>query len=488
MKKKSIKVNAILNLIKTLMSVIFPLITFPYASRTLLPDGIGKVQFAVSIISYFSLLATLGISSYGVREGAKYRDSKEKLSIFAKEIFTINLCSTVLAYVLLAIALIVVPKFHDYRSLLIVCSASILFTALGMEWLYTAVEDFKYITIRSICFQIVSLILLFVFVHSEKDVLKYAAISVVASVGSNVFNFINSRKYISFKGIKVKFDALKKHIKPVMILFVMAVTSSIYTILDSSMIGFFSTDYQVGIYTAATKINRIVLNLVVSIGAVLLPRLSYYSGTNDKDNFLKLAYKSADLILALSIPACIGLSVLSGSVIEVISGAQYAEASIVMKVINPIIVIVGMSNFLGVQLFMPLKKEKWTLYSDLIGAVCNLSLNVVLIPVYGALGAAIASLIAEFAVTMVQLILARKYISIRTILSGFLKYLIMGIIMGLFVYLSTLLQLHSIIKLMIGIIIGVLVYCSELLITKNQWAYMGISIIRGKLNGRKKDT
>ena len=486
MKKASIRVNAALNLIKTLMSVLFPLITFPYASRTLLPEGIGKVQFAVSIISYFSLLATLGITSYGVREGAKYRDSKEKLSIFAKEIFTINLCSTAVSYLLLVLAIFFIPKLSEYRSLLIVCSSSILFTALGMEWLYTAVEDFKYITIRSICFQFLSLILLFIFVRSEKDVLAYAAISVVSSVGSNVLNFLNSKRYISFKGIKVTIESIKKHINPVMILFIMAVTSSIYTILDTSMIGFLANDYQVGIYTAATKINRIVLNLVVSIGAVLLPRLSYYSGTNDNISFLKLAYKSVDLILAISIPATIGLTVLSDSVIEVISGAKYAEASPVMRIINPIIIIVGMSNFIGVQLFMPLKKEKWTLYSDLIGAVCNLSLNVVLIPAYGALGAAVASVIAELAVTSVQLILSRRYISIESIMIGFMRYLVLGIIMGITVYMISLMLSSPMAKLIIGILVGTIIYCSELIITKNQWANLGISLIRGKMNDIKK--
>ncbi len=485
MKNKSIKTNAVLNLIKTLMSVLFPLITFPYASRVLLPEGIGKVQFATSIISYFSLLATLGITSYGVREGAKYRDSKEKLSVFAKEIFTINIFSTTISYAILIILLFVVPKFYIYRELLIVCSSSILFTSLGMEWLYTALEEFKYITVRSICFQLLSLALLFAFVHSKDDVLAYASISVVSSVGSNVFNFINARKYISFKGIKVKLVDLKKHISPVMVLFIMVVTSSIYTILDTSMLGFLTNDYQVGLYTAATKINRIVLNLVVSIGAVLLPRLSYYRGTNDKDNFLNLAYKSADLIMALSIPAAIGLTMLSDNIIYVISGQEFIEAASVMRIINPIIIIVGMSNFIGVQLFMPLRKEKWTLYSDLAGAVCNLLLNVLLITRFGALGAAIASLIAELVVTSIQMFLAKKYISNCIIIKSFLNYLIMGAIMGSSVFLVLLLHLPPIVTLIIGVVVGGIVYCVELLIVKNQWAMLGITVLKGRLFGNK---
>ncbi len=356
MKQRSLRINAVLNLIKTLMGVLFPLITFPYASRVLLPEGIGRVNFAVSVISYFGLFASLGINSYGVREAAKIRDSRENLSKFAKEIFTINMVSTAAAYSMLAVSILFVPKLQEYRTLLIVCSATILFTTLGMEWLYTAVEDFSYITIRSIIFQVVSLALLFLFVRTSEDIVRYAAISVVSSAGSNIFNFIHAKKYISLGKTRIKPGSLKKHIRPVMILFAMVVTSSIYTILDTGMLGFMTSDYQVGIYTAATKINRIVLNLVVSIGAVLLPRLSYYCGMNDRKKFLELAYKSLDLLMLLAVPAAIGLSVLAEPVILTLSGRQYLDAVPVMRIINPIIVVVGMSNFIGVQIFMPLGK------------------------------------------------------------------------------------------------------------------------------------
>lgn len=485
-KQKSIKANAVLNLVKTLMSVIFPLITFPYASRVLLPEGIGRVQFATSIISYFSLLATLGITSYGVREGAKIRDSKEKLSVFSKEIITINMISTVISYLLLFCLIFIVPKFYSYRSLLIVCSSSILFTSLGMEWLYSAVEDFKYITIRSVLFQLLSLILLFCFVHSQNDTLKYAAISVISSVGSNILNFVNSRRYITLKNVKIKLLNLRKHIKPVMILFIMSVTSSIYTLLDTSMIGFFADDYQVGLYTAATKINRIVLNLVVSVGAVLLPRLSYYSGTNDKGNFLKLAYKSSELILTIATPAAVGLSVLAECIIRVLSGDGFMESVSVMRIINPVIIIVGMSNFLGVQLFMPLRKEKWTLYSNIAGAVCNLTLNFILIPELGALGAAIGSLFAELAVTSCQLFLAKNYVSIKTIITSLLKYLVLSVVMGLCVYVVTRFDLHPIAMMICGIVVGGLVYSIELITTKNQWALLALDLMKGKIHGNKK--
>ncbi len=487
MKQRSLRINAVLNLIKTLMGVLFPLITFPYASRVLLPEGIGRVNFAVSVISYFGLFASLGINSYGVREAAKIRDSRENLSKFAKEIFTINMVSTAAAYSMLAVSILFVPKLQEYRTLLIVCSATILFTTLGMEWLYTAVEDFSYITIRSIIFQVVSLALLFLFVRTSEDIVRYAAISVVSSAGSNIFNFIHAKKYISLGKTRIKPGSLKKHIRPVMILFAMVVTSSIYTILDTGMLGFMTSDYQVGIYTAATKINRIVLNLVVSIGAVLLPRLSYYCGMNDRKKFLELAYKSLDLLMLLAVPAAIGLSVLAEPVILTLSGRQYLDAVPVMRIINPIIVVVGMSNFIGVQIFMPLGKEKWTLYSDIAGACINIALNALLIPPLGALGAAAASVCAELTVTGTQLYLVRNYLSLGTVFGKIVKYFAMSLIMGVAASAAARVFCFSTLaSLIFGIFAGGSVYLAELLVTKNQWVNLIWNEVKGRLHGNQK--
>lgn len=482
MHQKSLKKNAILNVIKTLMSVIFPLVTFPYASRVLSPEGIGRVNFATSIISYFALLASLGINSYGVREGAKIRGSKENLSVFSKEIFSINMVSTILAYIFLGFAITAIPKLQEYASLLIVCSTTILFSTLGMEWLYTAVEDFAYITVRSVVFQFLSLILLLLFVHDSNDILKYAAISVFSSVGSNILNFIHARKYVSFRGVNVKVTALKRHILPITILFVMALTSSIYTILDTSMLGFLTTDYQVGIYTAATKVNRIVLNVVVSVGAVLMPRLAYYYGTNDKNKFSSLAYKSVDLLLMTALPAAIGLSILAPSVLLVISGEQYSAAIPVMQIINPIIVVVGLSNFVGVQIFMPLGKEKWTLYSDIAGASINIVLNALLIPRFGAMGAAIASVSAEVTVTGVQLFLAKSYLSLKIIFKKCAYYFLLSIGMGAAVLITQAILpfRNHLIKMILGILCGMLVYIVELFLTKNEWTQFAITYVKEK--------
>ena len=474
----SLKKNIALNIFKTLLSLLFPLITFPYASRILLPEGIGKVAFARSFVDYFIIIATLGISTYGVRETAKVRDNREQLSKISREIITINMISTAVSYLLLFTAMFCIPKLADYRSLLIVISAKILFTALGLDWLYGGMEDYKYITTRAIIFQVISVILLFVFVHRPEDYLKYASIAVLSNVGSHVCNWIHSKKYIDlFKKTKLE---LKKHLKPIFILFAMAAVTKVYVVLDVNMLGFLCDDWQVGIYTAAVKVNKIILSLVVAACTVLLPRLSYYTEKNETEKFNDLAYKGVNVLLLFSIPSCIGLSLLSYHVIMLVSGQHYIAAVPVMRIMNPIIVIIGISNFVGMQLFMPLRKEKYTLYSVICGAIVNFSMNLVLVPRYQAFGAAISTLCAELSVTAVQLYLARNIIDLKDIFRRFIVYLFDAAVMGLVVFAVVRHTENIFWSFASGVVFGVVVYGSLLLLQKNEIVYAGIRTIRGK--------
>lgn len=461
----SLKKNAILNTIKTLMSLIFPLITFPYASRILLPEGLGKVNFALSVISYFAIISSLGIENYGIREAAKLRDDKIKLSQFSKEIFLINMISTVAAYILLFVAIVFVPKFQEYKTPLYVTSATILFTTLGMNWLYSAVEDYLYITVRSIVFQILSLVLLFILVKTKDDYVKYATISVISNVGSNILNFIHSRKYITFKtGLVFQ---IKKHIKPIFVLFAMAIAVKVYTVLDATMLGFMKGDFEVGIYTAATRINKIVLSLVIAVITVMLPRLSYYTKDEDKTKFIELLYKGFDFLLLLSIPCTIGLSLLSESIINVFCGQGYTDAIIPMRIMNPIIIIIGISSYVGINIFISINKEIYKLYSTIAGAVINFVLNSILIPKYGVIGASIATVISEGTVTLVQLVLLRRFLKIKPVFFKFLIYLLNSIIMAIPVIACLIFIKFEILKLILGCLFGIGIYFLLLLAEKN---------------------
>ncbi len=433
--ESSIKRNALLNIIRTSLSIIFPLITFPYATRILQPEGIGKAQFSSSIISYFVMIAGLGIGIYGIRETAKWRDNAEDLTQITKELFFLNLLPTIFAYILLCVTLFFIPKFNAYKKLLLIYSATILFSTIGLEWLYSGLEQYAYITVRQFAFQFLSLILLFVFVKGEGDVSKYALISVFANVGSNICNFVHSRKYINWKQ-PVKPEILK-HLKPVFILFGMRVAASLYVTLDTTLLGFLTEDTQVGYYEVANKMTRIVVSLITSVTAVMLPRLSFFVAKNDFTAFTTLSEKSFEMILLFSMPMSAGLFVLSENIVLLVSGTQFEFAIPVMRVLSILVLIIPISNFFGNQIFLPLGKEKISLYAMLIGAVVNIVLSVFFIYQFGAFGAALASVIAETSIAIFYLIIAAMHSIFTVLVKPLLHYIIAtGIMTGAVFFLN----------------------------------------------------
>lgn len=467
MQKKSLTQNAVLNMIRTLMSLIFPLITFPYASRILQPAGLGKVNFANSIVSYFSMVAALGISTYAVREAAKLRNDKIALSKFVKEIISINLISTAIAYILLAFAILFVPKLSEYRSLLIVSSVNILFVTLGIDWLYIALEEFSYITIRSIVFQFISLFLLFIFVRTKDDYLKYAAIGVVSSVGSNICNFFHARRYILFKEKNCR--NFRPHIKPIFTLFAMSVAISIYTALDTTMLGFISGDEQVGLYTVATRINKIVISVITAASAVLLPRLSFYISQHNDEQFLMLTEKALNLIILLALPCAVGLCLVSKPVILLLSGSRYEQAIPVMQIMNPVIVAISLSGLIGIQIFMPLGKEKLTLASVILGACVNFILNMIFIPRRGAFGAGIATLCAESSVTIFQLAFAWRLFKLKKIIPHIIQCIFACVVMAICVFCLTKIEFNLILQIVLSVVSGAFTYGVMLLLLRNRF-------------------
>lgn len=473
---KSLKKNAALNMTKTVMSLVFPLITFPYSSRVLGPVYIGKVNFAQSIVSYFALVAALGISTYAVRESAKLRDDRKNLSVFVKEIFSLNMISTVIAYILFALAMVVVPAFGNYRILLCICGASILFTTLGMDWLYTGLEEFKYITVRSVAFQFLSLILLFVFVRNQNDYLKYAGISVVSSVGSNICNFIHARHFVDFR---VKALCLKKHLKPVFTLFAMSAAVSIYTVLDTTMLGFIKGDEAVGIYTAATKINRMVIMMITAATAVLLPRLSYYAD-KDRNEFLRLANKAVQFVVMFSVPCAAGLFVLAEPAVIFFSGDQFLPAVPVMKIMNAVIVFISLGCLMGGNVLISAGKEKSSLASTVVGAGSNFSLNLIFIPKYGAAGAAIGTVCAEFLVMTTQFILGRKIIDWKNLFRTAVQVLMSVFVMVLVLLFSMRFIERVVPQIIFCVGLGFFLYAGTMILFKNELILSFFKIIRRK--------
>lgn len=392
-RRNSIKKNMVMSAILTASNFLFPLITYSYVARVLLPEGTGKVAFVQSVLAYFSYIAALGISGYGTRECAKVRDNKDRLSILVQELLSINACSTAVAYVLLIVALILVPKFHEYAVLFVVMSSGILLQTLGMEWLYNALEKYSYITARSIIFKTISVVLTFLFVKGPDDYIAYGAITIFATSASNLLNFINSRKYISFHKF-ASYD-LKRHIKPIFVFFFSAIIVTVYAHFDSVMLGFMKGEYEVGIYNAAAKIKGVVLSVSTAVTAVLIPRMSVYFAKKDENGIYDLISKSIRIVLVLLLPLAVFIMLNSVDVLKFVCGDEYVDASKTLCVLMLCTVVLSFTNIFGNQILIPKGDEKRYSLSVFIGMFINLICNFILIPKFLSLGAAVATLGTE---------------------------------------------------------------------------------------------
>lgn len=406
MQIKSVKFNFIMNFILTASNFIFPLITFPYVSRILGASGTGKVSFAISVVSYFTMVAALGIPTYGIRAIARARNNQEKLNKTTQEILSIHLIMMILVAIVYIIAINFIPRFQSDKTLFLVVGVTILLDPLGVNWLYQGLEQYGYIAKRSIFLKFVGLILMFMFIHSPEDYVFYGVTSILASVGSNVLNFINLRKYVSLK--PVGNYNIKRHLKPIMILFAQVIAVNIYTNLDNVMLGFMKTDVDVGLYTAAVKVKSILVSLVTSLGVVLLPRLSYYIIVNKKDEFYALIRKAYNFVIVVALPLMLFTIFYARDCLIFLSGKEFIGATLAMQIIAPTILLIGLSNLLGIQVLTPLNKEKQLVYSVVAGAIADLILNIIFIPKMGAAGAAFGTLVAELVVLLVQVFYLKR--------------------------------------------------------------------------------
>lgn len=399
---KSLKFNFVMNMLLTASNFLFPLITFPYISRVLQADGVGKITFFTSIVTYFALFAQLGIPTYGIRACAKVRHDKEKLTKTVQELFFINLAMSIVAYMALLIAYLFIGKLNEEGILFLVLSSTIAFNLIGMEWLYKSLEEYFYITVRSLVFKIIGILLMFLFVHNKSDYIIYGMITIFAGSASNLLNFINIRKHITFYNLGRNYD-FKQHLKPILIFFALSCATIIYTNLDTVMLGFIHGDTAVGYYSTSVRIKSILLSIVTSLGAVLLPRLSYYIQNDQRQKFLELSNKSFKFILILAFSISIYFILYSKEAIFFLAGDAFQESILPMQLVLPTVIFIGITNLFGIQILVPLGKEKFVVYSVVAGAVINALLNWWLIPTYSYVGTAIANLAAELTVLFVQM-------------------------------------------------------------------------------------
>ena len=408
---RTVKKNDFLNIIRQVSKILFPFITFPYITRVLQVENYGKVGWCTSIIGYFVLLASLGIYDYAIREGARVRENRIKINVFCNEIFSINLIATLLSYLLFIIFILLYPMTKDCKELLVIQSMTILLTALGVEWIYVIYEDYLYVTIRTLGIQILSIILIFIFIKNASDYKKYIIITTVSSIIGFLFNFIYSRKYLTLhftSNLKIE-----KHIRPILYLFINSALISVYVNSDITMLGIIKTNTQVGLYEVSVKIYTIIKTIISAVVVVAVPRLSFYLGEKNNRKFEKLALNVFKSMIIMIFPAMVGLYMISNNIVKIIVGQDYLESVLSLKILSIAGLFSLLASFFINAILIPYKKEKTVLIATFISAIFNIGLNFIFIPIWGLNGAAITTLIAEIIVTIIGFLNSRDIFPLK---------------------------------------------------------------------------
>ena len=434
---KSIKKNFLYNIILNISKVAFPLITAPYVSRVLEPDGLGLFNFSNVYVSYFVLFAALGIPYYGIREIAKIKDDIIAQTKLVSEILSISIVSTFLCTVIMLLSLLLIPQLKENCIYFVIAGIVLYFTPFRIDWFFSGKEDFGYIALRSIIIKTVSVIFLFLLVHEKSDLLIYVALNAISQVLNDLWNFVKMYRlgvhpHFTFSG--------KYHIKPLLVLFSSSIAISIYLMLDTLMLGFMTDYKEVGYYNCATHISRAILPLITSLPAAMLPRIASLRSVNNENEINHLMQDSFSLVSYLSFPIVFYIIVISPTFVPLFFGGQFAGTIYPLQIIIFTLVAVGYNNLSALQVLLTFGHDRFLLYSVLSGTVSNIVLNMVLIPKWGAAGAAFASVCAELIVFFVSLhfvycLTHIRFVKMREVLHDIivsLPFLMISFLIGLF--------------------------------------------------------
>lgn len=468
----SIKSNYIFNLIHSAAGLLFPLLTFPYASRILLAEGIGTIQFLQSIVDYVALFSALGIPLYAVREIARVRNDEKEISRTTVEILLLHVGLTVIGYMAIFCIAAFATEVEADIHLFLLLSTSLILNALGCEWFYRGTEEFRYIAIRGLIVRVLSVIFLFLFVKSKEDIGCYAVYTLAVTGGNNLFNFIRLRRFVRPGRLTGCGIEPLRHLRPALHVFALNVIISIYVNLDTVMLGFMSGPETVGYYTAAAKLSRISLTMVNAIGLVLLPRMSALHREGKTDEFNRLAQKSMDVAVCMNTPLFLGIIVMAPVLIRLFCGPTYEPSVATLAILAPVLPIIGISNVMGIQILYPQGKEHLVMAATAAGAVVNVILNSLLIGPFAQNGAAAASVAAESCVMATMIVIAKKHLPFewKPAFARYAVYLLGAAFMLLICLSIRRMQLGDMLSLAIVPAAGMAAYGSVLLLFKDPLA------------------
>lgn len=460
---KSLTKNSLFYIIYNILNIVFPFVTGVYAARILLPDDIGMIESARNLVQYFVILSFLGIPTYGLREISKNRNDKDELNKIYSELIIINFISTCFFGIVYLIIINSIPAYRDGYILYLLTGMLIFLNIFNNSWLYEGLEEFKYITIRNLIFKIVSFIILILFVKDTNDYLIYASINIIGTAGNYILNIIHSRKIVKLTTKNLNF---KRHMKSIIYLVVVNLAIEIYMLLDITMLSFLCEKSKVAYYSYGMKIYRILYQIINTFTIVVVPRLALLFKENKKQ-FDELLTKTYKIVLIIAIPMILGIFAVSDYIICLLYGKTYLSSSYVLKILSISLVISPTGYLLGSRVMLITNNEKKMVIPVAIGALTNIILNSLFIIKFNEIGAAAASVISEFIVMIVYILISKKYFKLVNIMGTIKKIIISSIILLIYLLLMSFIT-HTLIMYIIDIVGAIAIYSLSLIILKEK--------------------
>lgn len=452
----SVKKNYIYTLFYQLLNIAFPLITVPFISRVLGAVGVGTYAYTASLVQYFMLFGMLGIATYGSKLVATVRDHKEKLSQAFLSLYALQLIMTALCIILYV--LFIYYGAFKHKTIMYIQVISLLSCLVDCSWFFSGLEKFKQIVIRNTIVRIISLLLLFLLVRTSDDLPLYTLIMTGTTFVGQLVLWIGIKDCIRIVPVKIR--RVLEHVKPTISYFIPQIAIQIYFVLNKTMIGIFSTESEVGIFDYADKILRVSLAFVTSLGTIMLPKIAYIFSNGKKEEVRKYLFKSLDFSSFIAVPIMLGLAGISMEFIPWYLGDEFRRSITVLFIISPTIFFMAWSGVFGTQYLLAIGRMKPYTISVYVGAIVNLVLNLFLIKPYGAIGASIGTLFAEFFVMFVQLIAVRQQIEFKKVFLKVIYYAGAGMVMFVVVRIIGNLLGATIGTTMLQIVVGAITYLS----------------------------
>lgn len=481
MQRKSIKLNYIYNVAYQMLLLIMPLIVAPYLSRVLQPDGVGTASYTESIVSYFTLFATMGITTYGQREISYVQNDLEKRSIVFWNTKFLGFCTSsvvIVFYVLFSLLQ------RENRTLYLILTLNLAAVFFDITWFFQGMEEFGKTVTRNAVIKCLQIAYIFLFVKTKSDLPLYVlGLGLFTALG-NLSLWAYLPRYIK----KVPLNQLQpfRDIKVVLSLFIPTIAVQIYTVLDKTMIGLITgSSFENGYYEQAIKMSKMLLAVVTALGTVVVPRVGNHFGRGETDQVRRLMYQSYRFVWFLGIPLCLGVMMTAGNFVPWFFGPGYEKVIPLLCVLSLLILAIGVNNVTGIQYFIPTKRQNLFTRTVIIGACTNFVLNMLLIHLFQSIGAAIASVAAETVIAVVQLVIVRKELSSKRILKEGIHYYIGGLVMVLALWPLCRHLSPSMVHTAVIVVCGAAVYFLTLLIQRDGFLLSNIKSVLQKLRDLK---